>query len=733
MPNGAAGLSGNIDLAFALSSDGSIPGRADLDQPTVEGILKQKVKESDGWSGAHSAAFDGLLGGPIALVQNIIVTVFHAFTGMITTGWNNLVEILEHVGDGITTFITTLIPGLDASNIISGQFAMNMIEGLVEFLESVPILGDLVEAIVGIPGTIADIAEWALDVLNNRSPLPAGNLFGQIGAGLIGLIPGSHVADTSPNLLLDGDFPDATSMAGEEVWTWDGAAGHTQVGCASVLCNGSVRDLYSDIIPVAEGNVLAGSGWTTWSGLVGAGSNPIKLRLICYNNTGTSNRPVWAQTDTITLATDTSGLAGSGWRELTGNYTVPINVDGVRLNVHIDATATAGTVKWDDLSLTKTQKMPLSLMDGLTDIIGNIWQTFQDIIDAIVAAIRRVPFVGGVMADVIEALEDFVGFSHDTNGIATGAQSGLDDLLWKLLNVPNTILGFIGDEIVPGIAHILENIWNGLTGHSDTDGVVGHAEAQAVLESSAASLTAAQAEIALLKQSLTSGVSANDTFNRAAADYGTTLWSPVTIGGTVSYPTGGSGHLETDGNNLFWDHSGNTPNTKLLRWIGTGPTSNTKYQAVSIVLASRGEDPLFGKTSSNHILARVSSDGLNYLRLQANAYVGNTSDPALQLFYCVGGVETRLWWADVGPVPGAGANITLLAGLKGSNDRTHTIIVNNNIIDQVTESSPVSWLSTTPNTMGWGCGMSAGNNIGIWPIQRQAKPAKINTWTAQDQ
>lgn len=607
------------------------------------------------------------------------------------------------------------------------------LENLVSWVETIPLIGPLVEAITGIPGTLADIAGWAIDVLTGQSPLFSGHLVGQIGAGIIGLIPGAHVAEVSPNLVTDGDFPDAVALAGGGDWTWDGANGHTILGCASTVCDGTVRDLASDLIPVAEGHVLASSGWTMWSSLVGAGSNPIKLQIVKYQNTGTSSRPVYDQVGVETVATDTSGLTGSGWRELSGSYTVPINVNAVRMRVHVDATATAGTVKFDDLSLIKTQKMSLGLLDGLVGIIENIWQTFQDVFDAIVAAIRRVPFVGGVLADVIEALEDFVGFGHDTNDIATGAQTGLDDLLWKLLNVPNTILGFIGDEIVPGIAHILENIWNGLTGHSDTDGMVGHAEAQAVLEDSAAALTAAQAEIQLLKQSLTGGVSANDTFSRVGTDIGSTLWQSMAVGSTVFYPHTGAGHAETDGNNIFWDPSGNDPNTKLFRYIGTGMHSLGRYQAVSMVISSRGEDPLFGKTSGHQLLARVSDDGLNYLRLQVNAYVGNTDDPLFQLFYCVGGVETRLWWMDDGTVPGSGAVITLLAGLKGNNERTHTIIANNNIVDQVTEAGPVSWVSATPNTMGWGLGMTAGNNIGVWPFLRQAKPGKINTWTAQDQ
>lgn len=695
--------------------------------------------------------FGGLFGGVGTLLDQVVSVIAGALTGLgggvaAIAEWAGNLPLIGPLVEAITGVVGGGMAALEnffggfASG--AGSLLQQIVEAftglpgslgdIVTWVESLPLIGPLVEAITGIPGTIADIATWAVDVLTGRSPLFSGNLVGQIGAGIIGLIPGAHVASVSPNLVTDGDFPDAVSLAGGDDWTWDGTNGNTTLGCASVTCSGKALDLSSDLIQVAQGHVLAASGWTMWSGLAGAGSNPIKLQLIRYQNVGSSSRPSWSQVGVTNIATDTSGLTGSGWRQLSGSYTVPINEDAVRLNVHIDATATAGTVKWDDLSLTKTQKMSLGLLDGLVDIIGEIWTFLQDLLDGIVSVIRRVPFVGGVLADAIEALEDLVGLGHDAKDAADEANLGLADLLWKLLNVPSTILGFIGDEIVPGIARTLENIWNGLTGHSDTEGVVGHTEAQAALESNAAALTAAQAEITLLKQSLTGGVSASDTFSRDEGTAGAN-WAAVPVGSTVYYPHSGSGHPQTDGNNLTWQDSGNTPNTKLLRWIGPGQHSLGRYQAVSIVLSTRGEDPLFGKTSGDQILARVSDDGLNYLRLQANAYVGNVDDPALQLFYCVGGVETRLWWKDIGPVPASGSVVTLLAGLKGFNERTHVVILNNNIVDEITETGPVSWVTSTPNTMGWGLGMTAGENIGIWPFQRQAKPGKINTWTAQDQ
>lgn len=637
--------------------------------------------------------------------------------------------------DAFVTLPMDLIEGLPGALANMANNISTLFNNLVGFVEGIPILGQIVEAIIGIPGDLYHLAEWAVGVLTGSSPINAGNLFGQIGAGIIGLIPGAHVAEVSPNLLTDGDFPDASTLAGDEVWTWDGAHGHTTNGCASVVCNGVAKDLSSDLIPVAQGHVLAVSAWVMWSGLsFTAGTHPIRLKMTLYKNTGTSSRPQYSVVGNPDLAFDSSGLAGSGWRELAGSYTVPEGVDFVRVVPHVEASATAGTVKFDDLSLIKTQKMSLGMLDGLVDIIEGIWQFLQDIVDGIISVVSRVPIVGGVLADALTALEDLVGMTHDTKDTADGAVVAHDDLLSQLLHAPETVLGQITDDLIPGIGHTLENIWAGLTGHA-ADFQVSHVAAQGVLEQNATALTAAQAEIALLKQSLTGGTSAQDTFNRQGSDVGSSYWQSMPVGSTVYYPHSGAGHAETDGNNMVWNPSGNTPNTKLLRWIGAGQHSLGRFQAVSIILGGQGEDPFLGKTSGDQILARVSDDGLNYLRLQCNAYVGNPDDPALQLFYCVSGVETRLWWKDIGPVPGSGAVLTLLAGLKGYNERTHTIIINNNIIDEVTESAPVSWCTSTPSTMGWGVGMTAGDNFGgfLGIGMRQACPGKINTWTARDQ
>ena len=65
-----------------------------------------------------------------------------------------------------------------------------------------------------------------------------------------------------------------------------------------------------------------------------------------------------------------------------------------------------GIVKWDDLSLIKTQKMSLGMLDGLVEIIEEIWNFCQDIVDGIISVIRMVPIVGAPLADALTALEE---------------------------------------------------------------------------------------------------------------------------------------------------------------------------------------------------------------------------------------------------------------------------------------------------------------------------------------
>ena len=675
---------------------------------------------SGGW---ESLSQDQLRGLRENLMRSLLGAVLQAVQGLFIPG--TLTDVIGQLSDWASN-IPFLGPLVEAITGVFGGGLSAITDFFGGFLsgESGSLLTQVVEAFTGLGGGLLDIESWSGGLLNIFSSLFAGNLFGQVPGGSLGLLPASHVAGVSPNLVTDGTFDTAASLGSDPVWTWDDALDHTGTtgsGSAKVTANGLVKNLHSNLIGVGEDQELSGSGWVTWADLTRVGgTNPIGLGLTCYSDSLGKN-----QISTPTFKMDTSGLPGSGWRQLAGTYTVPAGVTSVRIRATVTADATGGTINVDDISLTKTNPISQGLIGGLLPAFQNVTDWFQDLIDNIIHALSGIPIVGGLISDVFGEMGNLVGQVNSTNSTANTALGGLNGLLGDLLNNTGGVLGTLPDDNVPGIGNILSNIAEGVAGLFGFN--ASHEQATGILTQQSQTLVAAQAEIALLKTTLTSGVSATESFNRSGA-IGSD-WAVITAGSHIHYPIGGGGSVECDGNNLRWDGSGNNPNSKLYRWVGPNRVTSTDYQAVQIILGGQGEDPFLGDTSYDHVLARVSDDGLNYLRLQVSAYAGNDDDIAL--YYCVGGVETLLYVGGFSPVVGNGASVTLLAGLKGSNARTYTVVVNSNPIVQVTEQGAVSQVGA--GFRGTGVGMSAGNNMGFWPFLRQALPGKVNTWTAQDQ
>lgn len=182
---GASGLSDLIALAFPISADGTIPLQSTHDQPTVEELLKQQIRDSPGWNSASSALFAGLPFG-IPFTIGLIAKLAEQFTGLDVSTWVDLWldnpitgNISSVVSDALAQIFTLsvnmqsllgslnfldpdfdpdmaildfinlmlipsnllanlvagfipggLIPGLDASKIISGLFGTGLIPGL---------------------------------------------------------------------------------------------------------------------------------------------------------------------------------------------------------------------------------------------------------------------------------------------------------------------------------------------------------------------------------------------------------------------------------------------------------------------------------------------------------------------------------------------------------------------------------------------------------------------------
>jgi hypothetical protein len=221
LPNGADGLSDNIDLAFPLSAGSPIPGqslanRDTFDQPTVEAMLKDDIRASQGWQSAHQAGYAGLPSG-VPQIIGILAKVAEQITGIPVSTWvaqwtanpivanlnavvtdslaaiyQTSVNIQQFLGsldftdpsfnlltaaqqffdiilapiNKIATLVggfilSTIIPGLDASKITTGTFPQSMLSitsiaaGIVTgLLNSAQIPGmDTSKIVTGIFGT----------------------------------------------------------------------------------------------------------------------------------------------------------------------------------------------------------------------------------------------------------------------------------------------------------------------------------------------------------------------------------------------------------------------------------------------------------------------------------------------------------------------------------------------------------------------------------------------------
>jgi hypothetical protein len=634
-------------------------------------------------------------------VGQIIDRFFNAFGLAVSTTLGNIASFLgiNRFIDNVGTFFKSI--GFDVANF------------------------DLITAATNFIRDVLNPVNW----INN-----AQNFFGQINAGLLGLIPGSHLADVAPNLLTNPSFDAAGALVSDAVWSWDGTAAnnHTSVagsGSAKVTPTGADKDLWSDLIQVSEGQQITISGWVKWASLTRtAGSFPVSLGITSYTNTGTDNNPVWSYAGAVESAVTTSTLADIGWQQLNGTYMVPVGIKAIRMRCHVGLAATGGTVWFDDLSLKKTSKIPTNLVEGLTYAIGDFNTRIGDLLTALGlrAFITDVENVINTITEgagkTLAALGTWIANVFKNTGLLQGAQ----------------IIGAIADNVVTGLGNTWESIWYGLTGFSVTG--KNHEDIKDLFTQQAAALTGANSRLQVLEGKVGNGVAVSDVFNRVGTTLnpsGTTYWSAMPAISSPLYgkESGALGTIYTDGNNAQWSVDGNKINTLLYRWVGPNQVSSTDYQNVGIVLASQSQDPAVGASAYVQLLSRVSTDGLNYIRLQVGTDI--ILDNNIQLYYCKNGSEVLLYSGDHFPGPGSGSSVNLFTGVPGDSNRKIQVFINGQPIqlganNYITDTGSVSMLGE--NYRGWGFGMTSGTGWLYIPGGfKQAMPGKINAWVGQDQ
>lgn len=682
-----------------------------------------------------------------ALAQSSVTGLVSALGNLLPLGtWNSFVNDANIALGTAGSDLTHLISGL---NIVAGNaggiplllsgIGVDTVPELSAWLASVNATASTnwnnIQTMLTNTGnaTVAELAGMWNSALTNLSALNAGNLFGQIGSGLMGLIPASHVAVTSPNLQSDGSFDTAASVAGAGgVFFWDSVHDHTGNGggSVSVMADGLLHQLLGDLVQVAPNQQIDVSGWARWSALSYApGTNPICLRLTTYADLAGSN-----VAGVVTMAQDTSGLSSSDWRgPLTGSWTVPgSGVQSVRLTCALTADATAGQAWFDDLSITKTGLVPQTAVNGLLgtlqeDLVG-ITSWVQSGIDDLNTTISaQISAINNALTGAINA-----GI-HDVQTWVQGLLNELSPL--NALNLVNAV----PLPQLPDVQTILNNLYTGFTGlfapftglfglgaaamPGGPDTPITHDDVLLALAEKTNIITGLSAQVARLEQQLSSGVAVRDEFQYVTTAGLSGDWAVTTLSGT--------GSTHADGDQVLFDIDGNSGATVFHRWVGTPAHTSTDYQQHTIILGSQGEDSTdesIASTSWDTIYARVSNDGLNYLRL---SFAARSEANNVQLWYAVGGTESLLWQGEYGFIPGPGSALTLLAGVKGDNPRKHRILINGAKLQDVTESSPVTQLGEA--NRGGAFGMTAGINFLTGGMYQAAAPGNVHQWSMQDQ
>lgn len=522
LPDQPGGTSLDFDLLGSLfgvsGNDGSIPFLSELTQPFVEGFLKQSVQDSPGWLGANDAAYSGLLPG-IALIPNLLMNIVTTIIGLPFGTWpgtgpggflGEIPNILSDLGnfffnltglfggdvdlnslifdpiEAIFNFVSTMIvptdllaslidgfipglqiPGLDASKIISGEFPMEMITGLLDMFADIPLIGPFVQAITGIlDGDLSDLTSFftgfggagsLLEQLvgsitggsGSGGLLDLSSFFSGFGAGgslleqLVSSITGGDGAGGLADLIgfgfLGGDSPlNAFNLFNIIPSNLLGLIGFGQIGDTqpNLLANGTFESAVS----------VSGSGIWTWDGTTGRTANgcasvnangseqrllsnaiPVaegdklshiiraKWSGLAYTGTPFRTRMVrmlnHAQVGIDNLAAPSApGTNQTTWVDLTGaDYTVPAGCDAVCYELTITATATAGNIKFDDGEVRKTGLLQMPWMQDLPESLADLLAFGQSTLDTIFEGITGFSQIGTLLSDVLGALQNIPG------------------------------------------------------------------------------------------------------------------------------------------------------------------------------------------------------------------------------------------------------------------------------------------------------------------------------------
>ncbi|QBI98035.1 minor tail protein [Mycobacterium phage Jamie19] len=292
------------------------------------------------------------------------------------------------------------------------------------------------------------------------------NIVSRIVPALLGPLPIGLLTDEKLTLLYEGGFDDPVTIVegdGVEHDATDGAPGSTPLGCAKVTCDGTYKIRRTEPQPVAKDWVLkAGADVKYESVIAAAESNAVRVEIVPYMGEGNPQAAVW-------MASDESPAGTEPWGPLNalGSYTVPEGVTHVSVQWVVGSEATGGVVKFDNVYLQATQKIPQGFTKDLPEDLASLFNWIGTLIDSALDALGITP--AGDLLDRIFDLSDELEWiqqkARDGAQDALTALGNLSTLATNLLTNPAAVIGTIPQSLVGGLETTLNQIrdvFNGL-------------------------------------------------------------------------------------------------------------------------------------------------------------------------------------------------------------------------------------------------------------------------------
>ncbi|AGT12226.1 minor tail protein [Mycobacterium phage Velveteen] len=305
------------------------------------------------------------------------------------------------------------------------------------------------------------------------------NIVSRIIPALLGPLPIGLLTDETTTLLYEGGFDDPVTIVegdGVEHDATDGTPGSSPLGCAKVTCDGTYKIRRTEPQPVAKDWVLKAGADVKYESVVAAAeSNAVRVEIVPYMGEGNPQAAVWMASDESPAGTEPWGPLNAG-----GSYTVPAGVTHVSVQWVVDTEATGGVVKFDNVYLQATQKIPQAFTKDLPEDLTSLLNFVRTWVESALSALGITP--SGNLLDDIFDLSDEIEWIRDRaqDGVQDAAEAlaNLATLANNLLHNPGAVLGQIGQDLVEhleddladagdAIADVFDDIrdtWNRIVG-----------------------------------------------------------------------------------------------------------------------------------------------------------------------------------------------------------------------------------------------------------------------------